>query len=286
MSLYYSEAGLERRHKAAVEAGVRDLDYDYDHAIFAGPRNNEILDLPTGTNPDNIRSKTIYELSRRTSGRAKICWFQPRRVIAHTRILVHLDDRLPPPSVDAHDVYLVTQPDIIARASVLSPWHWSMYCNGHFYHLSLKTVTSDEIASGGSDQREPLMAKKERKKVVLKHEDLSLPETESFKKYQSVPGRVLSAYQVGQTEYEPEQIIKIATWVISLLQTYDLLHANCQHFAFGLLARILSRRRYEHVFVGSPLQVVNWDRGKRSGQPFGNGWGVGFMITYSMQSII
>jgi len=281
MSLYYSEASLARKHKAAIKAGTTDLDYDFDRAIFAGPTNNELLGLPAGTSSDNITLQTIYELPRRTSGRAKICWFQPRRVISHARILIHLDDRLPPPSVNAHDVYLVTQPDILARASVLSPWHWSMYCNGHFYHPSLKTALSDETDTGETGQREPLMPKAERKKVVLKHEDLSSPETESFKKYQTVPGRVLSAYQVGQTEYEPEQILKIATWVISLLQTYDLLHANCQHFAFGVLARILSRRRYEHVFVGSPLQVVNWDRGKRSGQPFGNGWGVGFMITYS-----
>lgn len=71
------------------------------------------------------------------------------------------------------------------------------------------------------------------------------------------------AYHLGKTDYTPDQIHKIAEWVVGRMGSYDLFKSNCQHFVICLAVRIICCRRDTTVFLGHTLQIVDHDRLRR-----------------------
>ncbi|KAJ6007903.1 hypothetical protein N7540_011879 [Penicillium herquei] len=166
-----------------------------------------------------------------------------------------------------HDVYAVTRPSMLHRALTQSIYHWSIYCNGHFYHLS-----KPEKLNGA--------------RTILKDDDLSHEESADYEYHRMNTSGPLVAYQLGQTDYSPDQIYKIAEWVIARIGLYNLFKSNCQHFVLSLAVRIICSRRDNTVFVGHTLQIVNQDRLRsmhgvwgRNSDPFiKNGFSTGFQL--------
>ena len=151
-------------------------------------------------------------------------------------------------TIGLYDVYAVTRPDMLHRALLQSVHHWSLYCNGHYYHL-----TKSQKIHGAQ--------------TILKDEDLSYPESIDYLSYRTASGGPLLAYHLGKTDYTPEQIHKIAEWVVERLSVYDLFSSNCQHFVLCLAVRILCCRRNTAVFMGHTLQIVEQDRMKNGADP-------------------
>lgn len=155
-------------------------------------------------------------------------------------------------NLSAH-VYVVTVPHIPLE---VSRHHWSVYSQGHFYHLSARVPKNPTKQSGTSG----LEKKVTRAPLVLKVENLSTTESADYiKNAREASRKAFVAYEMGSTQYGPEQLRSLAQYIITALRTYDLLHANCQVFTTSLIERVVMTKRDCSVFVGSKTQLVDWD---------------------------
>lgn len=169
----------------------------------------------------------------------------------HTPLQWHA--HLPKPEIGSH-VYLVCRP----------PWgfptskkHWSLYTQGHFYHLTVDQPRSFLVQSVE-------LAKTKRKAVsrpVLNDEDLSDETTDRYQFYSQHKDKLaLIAYEVGRTDYNSSDVLRIAQWITSHMQVYSRIKSNCQIFAGSLMYRLIMTKRDLSMFVGNGVQLVNWDR--------------------------
>lgn len=138
----------------------------------------------------------------------------------------------------------------------MSLLHWSVYSQGYFYHLSArlpKNPTGQSTLSGLNNIAP-------RVQVVLKIEDLSTTDSVDYVKAAAEAStKPFVAYEMGSTQYNPEQLQTLAQWIITRLGTYDLLAANCQVFAMSLVNRAVMTARDCSAFVGNKTQLVDWD---------------------------
>lgn len=173
------------------------------------------------------------------------------------KLLQHIDTRLPGPVASGRDVFLVCRSRITnGNIRIDAPSkHWSVYSQGHFYHLSAPTKPR---RLWGMSQKSSANTHVDSQ---LKHEDLSNRETLDYQRLQSATIRPvpLIAYKVGQTHYSPNEIFSLAEWVMQRMSTYDLFTANCQVYALRLLARIVMRLSDRSSFVGTAIQIAEWD---------------------------
>ena len=190
--------------------------------------------------------------------------------------LKHIDARLPGPVPSAKDVFLVCRPQVSNRnIRVDTPSkHWSVYSQGHFYHLS--APTKPRRLWNMSHQ----VSANTHVCTQLKHQDFSSRETEDHHRFQnsafkSIP---LLAYKVGQTQHLPNEILSLAEWIIQRMSKYDLYSANCQLFALRLLVRIVMRLSDRSSFMGTALQICEWDLGNKSPHAFNDTIATGLCI--------
>ena len=183
-----------------------------------------------------------------------------------------LDSRLADPSPISHDVFLVARPGRLTMNPSGSLKHWSFYCQGHFYHLSAPGLRRDDAG------RSQNASKSHGVQCKLNHEDWRDLDPGEWRRLQDTERRrPLMACKVGQTDYRPDQILQIASWVVDQLPSYDLFDVNCQHFVKAIVDRTVMRLCDRTVFVGSKTQVVDWSLG-RGNQPHVNGLERGFII--------
>lgn len=200
-------------------------------------------------------------------------------VIRQIRMLRQIRFDLADPLPFSHDVYLVTQISTTrigvghksAPVSRGSTSHWSLYCHGHYYHLSAPGLPRRIIEKSHQKSASRLTTSR------LRHEDFSSEHTDDYKRLASKKGRALIAYKVGQTDYCQEQVLRLAEWIISRLPEYELFTANCQHFAIALMARTVMRLGDRSVFAGTAIQLAEWDRSGSNTQHI-NRLDVGFLI--------
>lgn len=181
--------------------------------VFQGLRNAEILrhhDIVNNAIHLEL-SPYIYEMSRE---RLKYPLqplligyrLRPLTFTSIIRLQVQLHTQLPDPVSEAafHDVYAVARPDMTPRASIRSLIHWSVYCNGHFYHLTADSGCSD--ASNGYTGRPGTSNKKEPAKAKLKDDDFSATHSPATSVQIQASGPPLLAYHVGQTECTQQKL--------------------------------------------------------------------------------
>ena len=170
-----------------------------------------------------------------------------------------LAPNFPPGPASSEHVYVVTTPHVPRE---VSRRHWSVYHQGYFYHLSAR-VPKKSTEQGDTSG---LVTKGAKAEVTLKVEDLSTVDSEDYIKAQRTASRKpFAAYEVGATQYNPQQLRSLAQYIITELATYDLLKANCQVFAIELIERAVMFRRDCSVFVGNKTQLVDWDLRGRCG---------------------
>ncbi|KAI9748151.1 MAG: hypothetical protein M1835_001873, partial [Candelina submexicana] len=150
----------------------------------------------------------------------------------------HIDHRLADSDPSSHDVYLVSRPTQSYSLQMFASFeHWSVYSQGHFYHLSAPQQPR-QLHKASRQLMEGL-----HKKPCLKHEDFSSHEAADYIKSKTSKRKAgpLIAYKVGQTDQLPDQLQTLAQSLIIGMPAYDLWSANCQHFSVGMLDRILIR---------------------------------------------
>lgn len=253
--------------------------------ICGGPTNASILEHEAGRFPPVL--KDIFdEAEGNMSKFAKIFWtlsdsipglpnaFWSGQALSRVRHSRQLYSGLPHAVDGAKHVFVVTKPHV---GWPVSDMHWSIYCQGYFYHLTAdvpKNPTRQTHASG-------LNAGADRPKNKPRNEDLSTPFTKEYTDAKrDAAKKPLIAFEVGQTQYSPEDIARLAAWIIKKLPEYDLLEANCQIFTHSLLYRVVMTQRDCSTFVGNKTQLVDWDlRGRHNPDaPLPNSIDSGFLI--------
>ncbi|MCJ1265045.1 hypothetical protein MMC22_004920 [Lobaria immixta] len=187
-------------------------------------------------------------------------------IFAHIGARIQIDPDLAEPGPNSRHVYVVSSPHWAFPASYK---HWSLYSQGHFYHLTIDDAASCLVESATSTSENI----GRRSKTILNHQDLSSENTSDFMKYDDNRMKVaLIAYQVGKTDYTYDEIYKLAGWVIKHMPIYSRFSDNCQKFVYSFLCRIVMTKRDFATFVGNGLQLVKWDtaRSTSTGQS-GNG---------------
>lgn len=166
----------------------------------------------------------------------------------HAQLFPGLPDRMD----QSRNVYVVTKPH---RPFQVSRFHWSVYSQGYFYHLSARSPKNPTGQSAlGLENKAP------RAQIVLKIENLSTTDSADYVKAATeVSTKPFVAYEMGSTQYDPEQMHTLAQWIITRLGTYDLLAANCQVFVMSLINRAVMTARDCSTFVGNKTQLVDWD---------------------------
>ncbi|MCJ1383786.1 hypothetical protein MMC17_006900 [Xylographa soralifera] len=171
--------------------------------------------------------------------------------------LQHIDHRLPDTDPSSRNVFLVCRSNTAGgHFRFDSPSkHWSIYSQGHFFHLNApaKPAQLSGVAQEFFQEIEI--------KPYLKHEDLSTPETDDYKRFMDISGiqKPMLALNVGQTDYLPHEIFALAEWVIARMTNYSIYSASCQHFALRMLVRTVMRLGDRSAFLGSTMQIVDWD---------------------------
>lgn len=185
---------------------------------------------------------------------------------AHIGARVQFDPDLAEPGPNSRHVYVVSTPH---KQRLGSYKHWSLYSQGHFYHLTVNDSASCLVESATSTSKNI----GRRSNTILNHQDLSSENTSDFMKYDDNRMKVaLIAYQVGKTDYTHDEIYKLAGWIIKHMPIYSRFGDNCQKFVYSLLGRTVMTKRDFATFVGNGLQLVKWDtaRSTSTGQS-GNG---------------
>ena len=169
---------------------------------------------------------------------------------------------LPDRTSQSRHVYLVTKPH---RNVGVSPFHWSVYSQGYFYHLSARSPKNPTVQSAfwGLRNQAPGAC------VVLKIEDLSTADSADYMKATTETStKAFIAYEMGSTQYDPEQLQTLAQWIITRLGTYNLYSADCQVCALSLVYGAVMPARDCSAFVGNKTQLVHWDLRARHNDGF------------------
>ena len=150
-------------------------------------------------------------------------------------------------SPSSHDVYLVSLAptgDVWTLPEVV---HWSVYTQGHFYHLGAGRENGFAVPSGP-----PILGQVVKLKDggYTGKRDGKQPE-ENFKP--------LVAYHIGQTDHPPSDILDVGKQIINDVPSYNALVRNCQHFITTLKLNILTGLPFRYVFIGTASQIANWD---------------------------
>ena len=226
------------------------------HPKRPGVSNTEILEEDDPTQREPTLSEVVYPMST-----TRWLWSSRMRFMAppngdllnSVRLHRHLDYGLADSSPQAHDFYLVTRPGTV-HLPTGSVNHWSVYCQGHFYHLSAPGLPRETLAKSKNASRSETVA------CRLRHQDLSDPTSEDYRNVRdAVRKKALLAYKVGQTDYHSGQVLRLAEYIISTLPAYGLMTANCQHFAKEMVRRCLTRLGDRASFIGTATQIVDWD---------------------------
>lgn len=167
-------------------------------------------------------------------------------------VRAHWDVRLADPSSSSYFIFLVARPGRGVETPAGSLNHWSFYSQGHFYHLSAPGLGRDTVG------RSQNASKSQGASCKLKHEDWSHLDPGEWRRRQEV-GRhkPLMAWEIGQTDYKPFQILQMASWVVDKLPRYNLFDANCQHFVVAMMDRTVMRLSDRTVFMGLKTQIVD-----------------------------
>ncbi|KAK8061700.1 hypothetical protein PG994_008066 [Apiospora phragmitis] len=152
-------------------------------------------------------------------------------------------------------MYLSSLPNLRFRVLTRSSEHWSVFCNGHYYHLRSLSRSADAPFHPSH-----IAKNDDRPSTQFEDMDTSNPDLPSYSFLPDMSGRPLLAYHMGQTSYSPCEIRQIAQWIIGLLDQYGFLASNCEHFVLCLLMRIVNRGRVRRLFLGTAIQIANWDR--------------------------
>lgn len=209
---------------------------------------------------EKIRPPTVEELNIRPSivywlmGQYRRLFYIPNGAfIDAVRAHQHLDYRLARPKRSSHDFYIVSRsPGRILPLGSAS--HWSVYCQGHFYHLSAPSLPRD------SPHKSQHVSRYGDVRCQLAYEDASSPDTNDYQRLtNNANKKPLIAYKIGQTDYSPDQLFRLAVWIVSQLPVYSILSANCQHFARAMSMRSIMRFGDRSAFVGTATQIVDWD---------------------------
>jgi hypothetical protein len=272
--------------KTTLSAAVENF---IDQEVFGGTSNVEVLGrLSRHTLEPTNDIPHIYQRARE---KLKYTWPWMRgyrlRALTFTamvRLRQPLHHRLLPATSQSgvYDVFVVARPSMIPRVLTRSLVHWSVYCNGHYYHLTVPSRPADGIESFASDK-----TNHGQSRTILEDEDFSDHTSPSYLAHIRKPRGPLLAYHVGQTDYSPGEIKRIAEWIVRRLNRYDFFASNCQHFALCLLVRIVNRGRMPRVFLGTALQIAEWAcRWKNNTDSQYNGFSVGFELTRSNEQTV
>ncbi|CAG8898869.1 unnamed protein product [Penicillium egyptiacum] len=194
-----------------------------------GVSNHEIL---AELKKSNRFSDHVYELPKAQMTKARL------PDVAKYKLQLHASFNKPNPSADYSEhsnVYLVGQPNRWARrlSRTPRPCHWSIYNEGHFYHIKMA-----DGAQGSS--------------IVLRDD-----------KDWKVLGGPFIAYHIGITDYYHEDISILAKWVITQLDHDTLSTAAYEQFVFGLAIRIVRGPGTTTAFIGNFWQIMEHDIGYR-----------------------
>ena len=165
--------------------------------------------------------------------------------------------------------------------------HWSLYTQGHFYHLTIDDLASCLLESATSTSKNTGRASK----TILSHQDLSSKNTLDYKNYNDKRRKLgLIAYQVGKTNYTHDEIYKLASWIIKHIPIYSRFSNNCQRFVISLVDRIVMTKRDFATFVGNGIQLVEWDTARstwtsRSGNSHQSCFQNGFEISSGVTEV-
>lgn len=180
------------------------------------------------TKTSNVFKRMIEVLDRgvvQRIGQRPDCFRQDVQLAQYQRQLL---PNLPDPTSQSRHVYVVTKPHLSRK---VSRFHWSVYSQGYFYHLSTRSPEDLSVFSG-------LRNKASGAQLVLKIEDLSTTDSADYvKAATAASNKAIVAYEMGSTEYDPVQLQILAQWIITRLGTYELLTANCQVFTMSLVNR-------------------------------------------------
>ncbi|KAL1615852.1 hypothetical protein SLS56_011654 [Neofusicoccum ribis] len=232
--------------------------------IRGGRTNSSILGHEAGRFPPVLKDffdeaegnmstfvRAFWTLSDRIPGLPNAFW--SGQALSRVRYSRQLYSGLPHAVDGSKHVFVVTKPHV---GWPVSGMHWSLYCQGYFYHLSIdgqKKPARQTYVSG-------LNASIKGPRTLLKKEDLSTTSTKEYTDAESKAAKKpLIAFEVGQTQYSPEDIEKLARSIIEELREYNLLEANCQIFTQSLLYRVVMTQRDYSTFVGNKTQLVDWD---------------------------
>ena len=249
------------------------------------PNSAIITDVNTGQEPLPTLSELDSLPPSKTDRLIDLMFFWQRLVtlpngdfISNVLMRYHLNPRLADPIPNSHDVYLVVRPRDTMEPPRGSLKHWSVYCQGHFYHLSARGLRRDCVGKSRST------SKSQRVSCQLIHEDWNDLDQGAIKTSSEAERRkLLVAFKVGQTDYRPHQILQLASWVIEQLPSYNVYDANCQHFGNSMVGRIVMRLCDRTVFMGSKTQIVDWTLG-RGDQPHVNNADRGWIIAPPLPS--
>jgi hypothetical protein len=161
------------------------------------------------------------------------------------------------PNPSSRDVYVVRR--VHGTYPALAPMHWSVYIQGHFYHLSVENRNGSTIPSGVQIPNGQI--------VILKDEDHSQVGRDGDDVTPKAPlPPLLIAYHVGQTDYTSSELHDLAWQIIGDIASYSFARQNCQHFVTTFIMNILMRKRNHTNFIGTAEQIANWDlREKHTG---------------------
>jgi len=176
------------------------------------------------------------------------------------------DPTLPDNIPDGRHVYLVFGPKIFAELAR----HWSVYSQGHFYHLSLDEQGRPKLKVEDCTQAQDVkqeLPQEESAATADFQPDINADAPQDEPTQQTIKHEIaLFVLEVGKTTYPPEKLRDIATEIMSHYTEYHLLLANCQMFVRNFLEKILKTRTDSSAFVGIRKQVIQWDLyGRNSG---------------------
>ena len=194
------------------------------------------------------------------------------KLLSGLRWLDPLDARLPPPSPQDHSVYLVTVPRGSTRYRFT---HWSLYSQGYYYHLTAAGSDAFHYMEAKSKKTSPSQLN-QRIPLALKLQNVMTPGDVDFvPSTEKTQQTALQAYHIGYTRCTSQQIRRLATYIISELESYNVFDENCQRFAVSLAARTVMAQRNCSVFVGDMHQIARWDStgGSGSERPYSKSTG-------------
>jgi hypothetical protein len=148
-----------------------------------------------------------------------------------------------------HDLYLVTTPPSLLPASFK---HWSLYCQGRFFHLVLR---------GGLPklQINALPLEEVMSEVDSIRLDVRCDNVHRMNAHTGNRRMPMIAFNIGQTQFNVSQIECLAIEIQGKFEEYTRHAKNCQLFVLSLANRVMMTKGVGTIFVGTKAQIVHWD---------------------------